>query len=101
MNAGVNNYIFGISTDKHTKARQLWQFVGCKILFRLSCLSHGQFVCKQCGLHMEYPCEFNMKCTNKIPSVYDLTEYPIQNIVSDGYCFNKHNIKGCHKYVFE
>ena len=101
MNAGVNNYISGISSDKHTKAVQLWQFLGCKILFRLSVLSQGHFVCKQCGLHTEFPCELNMKCTNKIPSLYDLTEYPIQNIVSDGYTFDKNNIKDCHKYIFD
>ena len=89
MNAGVNNYISGISSDKHIKSIQLWQFLGCKILFRLSSLSYGQFVCKQCGLHTED----NIKCTNKIPSTYDLSEYPIQNIVSDGYTFNKKKSK--------
>jgi hypothetical protein len=101
MNAGVNNYISGISSDKHIKSIQLWQFLGCKILFRLSSLSYGQFVCKQCGLHTEYPCEYNIKCTNKISSTYDLSEYPIQNIVSDGYTFNKKKIKDCHKHIFD
>ena len=45
MNAGLNGYIYGISPDKHIKAIQLWQFLGCKVLFRLSMLSNGQFVC--------------------------------------------------------
>ena len=101
MSAGVNGYISGISSDKHIKAVQLWQFLGSKILFRLSSLSQGYSVCNQCGLHTEYPCAYNMKCKNKKPHIYDLTEYPIQKIVSDGYIFHKNNIKGCCKYVFD
>jgi hypothetical protein len=100
MNAGLNGYIYGISPDKHIKAIQLWQFLGCKVLFRLSMLSNGQFVCAQCGLHTEYPSEYNMKCYNKTPLKYNLEEFPVENIVLDGYTFNKHNISGCHKYVF-
>ena len=64
-------------------------------------MSSGQFACKQCGLHTEYPCEFNMRCTTKIPSTYNLEEYPIQNIVSDGYTYNKDHIVGCHQFVFD
>lgn len=101
MYAGVNDYISGISSNKHIKAVQLWQFLSSKILFRISLISNGQFVCKQCGLHAEYPCQFNIKCTNKISSEYNLEEYPIQNIVSDGYTYNKEQIVGCHKFVFD
>ena len=41
-----------------------------------------------------------MKCYNKTPLKYNLEEFPVENIVLDGYTFNKHNISGCHKYVF-
>ena len=93
--AGVNGYIHGVSSDTRTKATQLWQFIGTKIFFRLSCLSRNQSICKKCGTHTEFP--FAFPCTK--PEKYDLSEYPIRNIFSDGYTYNYSKLKGCHKFV--
>ena len=98
MYAGKNNYISGISSDKKTKVIQLWQFLGCKILFRLSLLSHNQTICDICGNHTKYP--YEIKCKMKKTTKYNLSEYPIFDIVHDGYTYNYYNLKGKYKYVF-
>lgn len=83
LKAGVNNYISGISSDPKTKATQLWQMLGSKVFFRLSCEKKGQHVC-ECGTHTEYPIEFTrlgFKCS--APKTRNLSEYPIPNLVKD------------------
>ena len=99
MKAGINGYIEGISENPKIKAIQLWQFLGFQIFFRLSSLSNYQKVCNVCGNHTIYPSEFNITCIRKTKK-YDLSNFPIPNISKDGYSYNKKNLKGCYKNVF-
>ena len=100
--AGVDEYISGISLDSKIKAIQLWQFLGSKVLFRLSCASFGENVCS-CGIHIEYSTyisNLGIKCMTPKPSKYNLSDYPIHDIVHDGYEYNKKFLNGCHKLIF-
>lgn len=96
MYAGKNNYIADVSDDSYIRAKQLWQFLTGKILFRLSCISQGQIICS-CGIHTVYPF-IDIPCTYK-QSGYTLLDYPC-NIKNDGYTYNYFNLKGSHKFVF-
>ena len=95
MFAGHNNYISDVSEDPKVRAKQLWQFLAGKILFRLSCLSQGQSVCR-CGTHTIYPF-FDIPCPGK-PTRYTLCDYPT-NIATDGYDYDYSNLRGCYQYV--
>lgn len=99
--AGVDNYISGVSSNTSIKNKQLWHYLTGKVLFRLSCMSNGQYVC-HCGMHTEYSIEIQklgLICKDQRKKV-DLSEYPIHDIVHDGYEFNKQNLNGCHKLIF-
>ena len=95
MFAGQNNYISDVSEDSNIRAKQLWQFLAGKILFRLSCLSQGQSVCC-CGTHIIYPF-IDISCPGK-PKRYTLYDYPC-NIATDGYTYDYSKLRGCYRYV--
>ena len=96
VSAGINGYISDVSENPNIRAKQLWQFLGGKILFRLSCLSKGETVCS-CGIHTIHPL-INLHCFGK-PSKYSLQEYPC-NIATDGYTYDYKYLKGCHTIIF-
>ena len=101
MKAGIGNYISDVSSDPKTRAIQLWQFLGGKVLFRLSCLSQGYQVCNTCGNHTKYPKEFDNVFQCYPTAKYSLREYPIHDIVNDGYTYDHNNLKDCHMLVFD
>lgn len=102
MSAGVGEYITGLSPDPSIKAKQLWQFFCGKVCFRLSTISNSQEVCKVCGTHTKYPRNWNINCTTPISTKrWDLSGYPTLNIATDGYTYNKNNLKDCHKRIWD
>jgi len=91
QSAGKDGYITDVSTNSHTRAIQLWQFLACKIFFRISSISQGRIVCK-CGTHTIFPF-FVLPCLGKSTS-YTLLDYPIKNVSKDGYTYNYDNFQG-------
>jgi hypothetical protein len=91
----------GLSSHAQTRATQMWQFVGTRVLFHLSQASKDKKICRICQNHTEYPREWEYICIDKKPNkVYCLEEYPVDNILKDGYSFNRKGLKDSHKRVF-
>ena len=97
MFAGKDNYIDGVSKDSHIKAKQLWQFLTSKVLYRILLISQGHKVCDVCGCHAQMPPIFNYTC--EPINTYTVEDFPEDNLALN-YRSNTYSIKGCHKLVF-